>query len=186
MGGEGCIVAVVTFEAPDVDVGTPELLVLDLGADLSQASQDRLPGGAVENRVRWHHHGLRAAAQRLPDRHTLAHALLTSALGAIEDALRLLSVTDDQRAASQPWLSLHLDGAREPRNQDKRDPHRAAPLLRAGSEYRRNYSTNVLITAPEARPVSWRVQEIHQIADSSRVVWSGGRDSNSRQPAWKL
>src|SRR3989304_183487 len=52
--------------------------------------------------------------------------------GAGGHALRLPRVADDQRAARQRGIALHLHGARKARNRYKSDPQRACPTAPGG------------------------------------------------------
>jgi hypothetical protein len=63
--------------------------------------------------------------------------------GAIEDALWLFRVANDQRASLQSWVTPYLDGAWVARNRDERNPQKSLPLAPGGSE-QRQYSTDVL------------------------------------------
>ena len=140
---ERLLVAVVTFEAFDIGVGSAEVFVLDFGADLAKGIEDRLPGRAVENGVRWQDGRFWAVAQRLPDGHVAAHASAARFLRAVEDAFGLIRVADDQGLAGEAGLAPHFDSAGKTKDGDESDAHGSLSRSRAGSG-QRDYSTVVL------------------------------------------
>jgi predicted NUDIX family NTP pyrophosphohydrolase len=78
------------LEAADFDVSAAQAAVFDLGADLVQGRERRLPGVAIVGWIRRQESRVRTAAHGLADEHARPHAQDQRLRGAVQHSLLLL------------------------------------------------------------------------------------------------